>query len=66
MSMPEAEAHIGQVVEGVHTVKQALTLAGKYKVELPICEQINLVIEEKISLKQAVTNLLARKPKEES
>ena len=48
------------MVEGVNTAKAALALAQKYQVEMPIVEQINLVLFEGKSAKDAATDLLVR------
>jgi glycerol-3-phosphate dehydrogenase (NAD(P)+) len=58
-----AVAEIGQVVEGINTVQQAICLANKYQVEMPICQQVARVLDGKIQLKDAVSELLSRSPK---
>lgn len=60
-----AEKEIGQVVEGAHTANQVMHLAKKYHVEMPICEQIWSMLNDEIMPKEAMTNLLARSPREE-
>jgi len=40
-------------------------LAEKYEVEMPICEHVFKVTEGKITPKDAVTELLLRKPSDE-
>lgn len=64
-SMEEAMAEVKQVVEGVFSAKAALALAKKYKVEMPIVEQINLVLFENKSPEEAVTDLLLRDKRRE-
>lgn len=59
-TMEEAMKEVNQVVEGVYSAKAALALAKKYKVQLPIVEQVNLVLFENKSAKVAVTDLLLR------
>ncbi|MBS0288951.1 MAG: NAD(P)-dependent glycerol-3-phosphate dehydrogenase [Proteobacteria bacterium] len=61
----DAENAIGQVVEGKVNVKQILLLAAKHQIELPICEQVNAVLYEGLTVQQAVYNLLKRSPKNE-
>jgi len=56
---------VGMVVEGVDTAKTALQLARKYNVEMPIVEEINKVIFENKSPKDAVVDLMLRERKEE-
>jgi Glycerol-3-phosphate dehydrogenase len=59
-SMEEAMKEVNQVVEGVNSAKAALALARKYNVEMPIVEQINRVLFEGKTSKDAVTDLLMR------
>lgn len=61
----EAMDKVQQVVEGANSAKAALALAKKYNVEMPIVEQINLVLFEDKNPKKAVSNLLLRNKKEE-
>ncbi len=65
VSINEAEKQIGQVVEGKGNAAQVCTLAKQAHVEMPICEQINALLQGKISAKEAVNNLMSRPPKEE-
>jgi glycerol-3-phosphate dehydrogenase (NAD(P)+) len=59
-TMQEAMDEVKQIVEGVYSAKAALSLAKKYEVQMPIVEQINLVLFENKSAKTAVTDLLLR------
>lgn len=59
-SMEEAMDEVNQVVEGVFSAKAALGLANQYKIEMPIVEQINLVLFEGKSPEEAVSDLLLR------
>lgn len=59
-TMKEAMDEVKQVVEGVYSAKAALALSKKYNVSMPIVEQINLVLFENRSPKEAVANLLLR------
>lgn len=61
----QAVREIGQVVEGIRTAKEIKFLADKYKIEVPITEQIYKVIYENLSAAQAANNLLSRDPKQE-
>ena len=65
ISIEEAEKKIGQVVEGKHNAAQICAIARKNQIEMPICEQINALLENKINAKQAVEILMSRPPKEE-
>ncbi len=59
-TMQEAMEEVKQVVEGVYCAKAALALSKKYNVSMPIVEQINKVLFEDKSAKDAVTDLLMR------
>lgn len=61
----QAVREIGQVVEGVRTAKEIKFLADKYKIEVPITEQVYKVIYEGLLPAQAANNLLSRDPKQE-
>lgn len=63
--MEEVSKKVNQAIEGVNTAKAALTLARKYNVEMPIVEQINLVLFEGKSAKEAATDLLVRDKRKE-
>jgi len=66
MSVSEAMEKVAQTVEGVYSAKAALALAKKYEVEMPIVEQINLILFENKSPKDAVADLLLRDKTKES
>lgn len=59
-SMQAAMEEVNQVVEGVHSAKAALALANRYDVVMPIVEQVNKVLFENKSAKEAVMDLLLR------
>ncbi|CEG57687.1 NAD(P)H-dependent glycerol-3-phosphate dehydrogenase [Legionella fallonii] len=65
ISIDKAEKQIGQVVEGKHNAAQICTIARGHQIEMPICEQINALLENKINAKQAVSILMSRPAKEE-
>jgi len=52
-------------IEGAWTSKAALALGKKYKVELPITQQVHSVLFEGKSPLSAVNELMLREPKEE-
>lgn len=56
----EAMAEVGQVVEGVYSAKAALLLSQKYEAEMPIVKQVNQVLFENKSPRDAVYELFAR------
>ena len=59
-SMEEAMKEVNQVVEGVNSAKAALALAKKNEVEMPIVEQINMVLFEGKTSREALNDLLNR------
>ncbi len=61
----EAEKQIGQIVEGKYNAAQICYLANQYAVEMPICSQVNSLLQGQITPQQAVANLMSRSPKEE-
>lgn len=64
-SLEQTLKNVGRVAEGIDTAQTALQLAQKYKVEMPIVEEINRVIFENKSPKDAVTDLMQRELKME-
>ncbi len=56
----EAMKEVNQVVEGVHCAKAAKALSEKYNIQMPIVEQVNLVLFEGKNPKAAVADLLLR------
>jgi glycerol-3-phosphate dehydrogenase (NAD(P)+) len=60
-----AQAEIGQVVEGVQGATAVREMAQRAGVEMPICEQIHLVIHEGLAPRQAVHALMTRTLKPE-
>lgn len=61
-SPDQIRSEIGQAVEGIGTARSVARLAQHYQVEMPICTQVQRVIEGKINARDAVQELLARKP----
>jgi len=53
------------VAEGLYTTKAALQLAKRYMVELPITQQLSLVLFEGLDPHKAVPELMMRDPKSE-
>ena len=66
MSVKDAMDKVAQVVEGVYSAKAALALAKKYEVEMPIVEQVNHILFDGKSAKDAVADLLLRDKTHES
>lgn len=65
-SLTEAQAAIGQVVEGVKTAQAAYRLARRQQVEMPIIEQVYRVLYENVPPLEAVKALLTRETKSEN
>lgn len=59
-TMQQATEEVKMVVEGVYSAKAALALARKYNQELPIIEEVNKVLFEDKTAKEAVTELMVR------
>ena len=62
-TMDEAMKEVQMVVEGVYSAKAALSLSKKYGVPMPIVEQVNAVLFENKSAKDAVADLMLRDKK---
>jgi len=60
-----AVKEIGQVVEGFNTAREVMQLARSYQVDMPISEQVHLVLHSGLSPQEAVHNLLSRDIKSE-
>jgi glycerol-3-phosphate dehydrogenase (NAD(P)+) len=56
---------LGHVAEGVYTAREVAKLAKLRRVEMPVTEAVNAVLEGKLAPKAAVEQLLARDPKPE-
>ncbi len=65
LSVEDAVASVGQVVEGAETTRQAMGAAQRLGVELPIVEQVYRVIYESRPPLEAVGALLTRPPAQE-
>jgi len=53
---------IGQAVEGIGTAESVSRLARHYRVDMPICAQVQGIIEGRINARDAVQALLTRRP----
>lgn len=62
-TMKEAMDEVNMVVEGVYSAKAAMQLSKKYNVELPIIEQVNLILFENKNAAEAVKDLMVREKK---
>ena len=61
----EAMAEVKMVVEGVYSAKAAMGLSKKYGIDLPIIEQVNLILFENKSASGVMKDLMARDKKDE-
>lgn len=65
VEMMHAEQSIGQVVEGKHNASQVMQLAIRHQIDMPICKEVDAILREIITPKQAVGDLMRRPPKVE-
>lgn len=65
-SMDEAMKEVQMVVEGVYSAKAGKILSEKYNTDMPIVEQVNLVLFENKPAKDAVGDLMLRDKRIES
>lgn len=65
MTLDEAVSASPMVAEGVRTTRSARALAEKYKVDMPITQQVYRVLFEDAEPRQAVTDLMLRGAKAE-
>ena len=65
-TMDEAMKEVKMVVEGVYSAKAAIGLAKKYEVQIPIIEQVNLVLFDNKPASEAMMDLMTRDKKIES
>ncbi|MEA3385578.1 MAG: NAD(P)H-dependent glycerol-3-phosphate dehydrogenase, partial [Thermodesulfobacteriota bacterium] len=56
---------MNMVAEGVKTTNSVYAMAEKYKVEMPITNQVYRVLYQSLDPKDAVNELLTRPPREE-
>ena len=58
-------ASLGHVAEGVRSAKEVARLAAQRKVDMPVTDAVNAVLEGRLAPAAAVDRLLARDPKRE-
>lgn len=64
--LPEILAGLGgKVAEGVHTTRAALGLANQHRVEMPIAEQMALILDQGKNPREAIKDLMLRPGKHE-
>ena len=59
-TLSEFQAGRKSVAEGVHTAQAVIELAARHGVEMPICEAVRDVVQEKKSVAAAIDALLNR------
>lgn len=64
--LKDALKEVDMVVEGVYAAKEAVKLAGRFGVEMPITEQVYRVLFKGVSPNEAVRALMSRDKKHES
>jgi glycerol-3-phosphate dehydrogenase (NAD(P)+) len=65
-ALPEILAGMnGKVAEGIHSTAAALGLAARYGVEMPIAEQMEAVLHDGKSPKDAIRELMSRPGRDE-
>lgn len=60
-----AKSKVNGTIEGLNSLDITLNLAKKYKVEMPICQQVYRVINYNTTPQQAIDELMAREQVEE-
>jgi glycerol-3-phosphate dehydrogenase (NAD(P)+) len=60
LSIAEAEKKVGNEIEGRNNVAQFYALSQLHSVDMPVVEQMYLFLDQKITLAQAVSNLMQR------
>ncbi|MBL4621861.1 MAG: hypothetical protein JKY89_05635 [Immundisolibacteraceae bacterium] len=65
LSREQAQADIGQVVEGIRSVIEVRAMAAREQVEMPITEQVYQIVHRGADPLAAVQSLLARQSRAE-
>jgi glycerol-3-phosphate dehydrogenase (NAD(P)+) len=64
-SLQDILKDLGHVAEGVRSAKEVAALAKRQKVDMPVTDAVNAVLEGKLAPAAAVSSLLSRDPKRE-
>ena len=64
-SVEEAKKEVGMVVEGINAIPAVMKLAATYHVDMPIVNAVNDIIENGVSPKEVVKNLMGRDKRSE-
>ncbi len=65
MKLADIMEKLGMVAEGVRTSGIVLKIAEKIKIDMPITQVVNLIVNEKITFDEAISMLLSRPLKKE-
>jgi len=65
MSSSELIKSGGKLAEGAHTARIAVDLAAKLGLDLPICQTVAAMVDQDLSIEDALVNLMARPLKSE-
>ena len=64
-SVEQAKTEVGQVVEGINALPAACHLARQYKVEMPIVQAVEAILDGKLEARSALMSLMGRSLKKE-
>ena len=64
-SVEQAKTEVGQVVEGINALPAACCLARQYKVEMPIVQAVEAILDGKLEARSALMALMGRSLKKE-
>ena len=64
-SVEAAKTEVGQVVEGINALPAACRLAKQYKVEMPIVQAVEAILDGKLEARSALMALMGRSLKRE-
>ncbi len=63
--LAEILAALGHVAEGVRSAREVAKLAAEHRVDMPVSDAVNAVLDGRLTPEQAVVRLLARDAREE-
>ena len=58
--LAEVKAEQKSVAEGAASAPAIVAMAAKYKVDMPICAAVDALLAERVSVDQAISDLLSR------
>lgn len=65
LKLPGILNALGHVAEGVSTAREVLVLANRLQLDMPICSAVCRLLYEEAAVKDVLTGLLSREPKNE-